>query len=134
LFPFLGEPEKYSFEEMVASEERKAALKGAWQLMALFLVLGLFNSVLGEEMLFRGILLPKMRGVFGRWDWLANGVLFGLYHLHQPWTIATSIIDGALTMAWPSRRFHSAWMGIIVHSSQAVFFTFLVLGLVLGLA
>jgi hypothetical protein len=35
-----------------------------------------FNSVLGEDLLFRGILLPRMRGVFGRGDFVANGVLF----------------------------------------------------------
>jgi hypothetical protein len=75
-----------------------------------------------------------MQGAFGKGDWLANGVLFGLYHLHQPWTIITSIIDGTLCYALPSRRYRSTWMGIIVHSSQAVFFTFIALGLVLGLA
>jgi membrane protease YdiL (CAAX protease family) len=134
VFPFLGEPDKYSFQVMMESEDRKATLEGAWQLLALFVVLGVFNTVLGEELLFRGILLPKMQGVFGKRDWLANGVLFGLYHLHQPWTIISSMIGGTFGYAWPSRRFRSAWMGIIVHSAETVFFLFLVLGLVLGLA
>jgi membrane protease YdiL (CAAX protease family) len=116
------------------SEERKAALEGAWQVLALFIVLGVFNTILGEELLFRGILLPKMGGVFGKGDWLANGILFGLYHLHQPWGIPLSIVDGALCQALPSRRYRCAWMGIIVHSSQTVFFIFVALGLVLGLA
>jgi membrane protease YdiL (CAAX protease family) len=132
--PFLGEPDKYSFQKVLDSEERKQALEGAWQVLALFAVLGIFNTVLGEEMLFRGILLPKMRGVFGKGDWVANGVLFGLYHLHQPWTIIGSTIEGIFALALPSRRFRSAWMGIIVHSGQTVFFIFIALGLVLGLA
>ncbi len=134
IFPFLGEPERYSFAELMGSEDRKAALEGAWQLLALFVVLGLFNTVLGEELLFRGILLPKMQGVFGRYDWVANGLLFGVYHLHQPWGIFTSIVDGVFLFAWPSRRFRSAWFGIIVHSMQTVVFIVLALGLVLGLA
>jgi membrane protease YdiL (CAAX protease family) len=133
-FPFLGEPDKYSFEKLLESDQRKAALEGAWQVLALFVVLGIFNTVLGEELLFRGILLPKMRGVFGKGDWLANGVLFGLYHLHQPWTILGSTIEGTLCLALPSRRYRSAWIGIIVHSGQTVFFIFVALGLVLGLA
>jgi membrane protease YdiL (CAAX protease family) len=49
-----------------------------------FAVFAVFNSFLGEELLFRGVLLPRMNAVFGRWDWLANGVVFGAYHLHQP--------------------------------------------------
>jgi membrane protease YdiL (CAAX protease family) len=134
VFPFLGEPDRYSFEKLMASEERKSALEGAWQVLALFVVLGIFNTVLGEELLFRGILLPKMRGVFGKGDWVANGVLFGLYHLHQPWSILGSAAEGVLGEAGPSRRYRSAWMGIIVHSGQTVFFIFLALGLVLGLA
>jgi uncharacterized protein len=132
--PFLGEPKKYSLDELLASDERRQALEGAWQVLGLFIVLGIFNTVLGEELLFRGILLPRMKGVFGRRDWLANGVLFGLYHLHQPWSIPGAMIDGAFLYAWPSSRFRSTWMGIAVHSGQTVFFLFLAFGLVLGLA
>jgi membrane protease YdiL (CAAX protease family) len=96
--------------------------------------LGVFNTILGEELLFRGILLPKMNGVFGKRDWVANGLLFAIYHLHQPWAIFSSIVDGVFFYALPSRRFRSAWMGIIVHSGQTVFITFIALGLVLGFA
>ncbi len=132
--PFLGEPDKYSFAALMESADRKAALEGAWQVVALFVVLGIFNTVVGEELLFRGILLPKMHGVFGRRDWIANGLLFGLYHLHQPWSIPSSMVRGVFLYALPSRRFRSAWMGIAVHSVQTVLFIFLALGLVLGLA
>jgi uncharacterized protein len=100
----------------------------------LFAVNAVFNTVLGEEFLFRGVLLPKMNAVFGRWDWLANGVLFGLYHLHQPWGILGSIGTGALLYALPAKHFRSTWMPIVVHSAQSVYFLFLILGLVLGLA
>ena len=132
--PFLGEPDKYSLDKILASDARKADLVGAWQVFAFFVVLGIFNTIIGEELLFRGILLPKMRGAFGKLDWLGNGVLFGLYHLHQPWTIPGAIIDGTFFHALPARRYHSAWFGIIVHSSQTVFFTIVALGLVLGFA
>jgi hypothetical protein len=71
-----------------------------------------------------------MRAAFGRGDWIANGVLMGAYHLHQPWHIPGSIISGLL-MAYPTRRFRSAWMGIIVHSSQTVVIGAIMLALVL---
>ena len=98
------------------------------------MVLGICNTIIGEELLFRGVLLPKMRGVFGKGDWVANGILFGLYHLHQPWTIVSSIVDGVFLLALPSRRFRSAYMGIAIHSGQTVYFIVVALGLVLGLA
>src|SRR5918995_326946 len=87
-----------------------------WQFVVV-VVLAVFNTVLGEELLFRGLLLPRMRGVFGRGDFVANGALFAVYHLHTPWVIPTSLVD-IFALAYPSRRFQSAWMGIVVHSAQ----------------
>ena len=34
--------------------------------------------------------------------------------------------------AYPARRFQSAWMGIVVHSSQSIFLIAVVLALVLA--
>jgi membrane protease YdiL (CAAX protease family) len=134
LLPFFAEPPSFSMSGFLDSPESQAAMVGNWGLFLLFVVQMLFNTVLGEELLWRGLLLPRMAGAFGKWDWLANGILFGLYHWHQPWGMLGSAIDGALLYAWPSRRFKSAWFGIIIHSGQSVFFAFLLLGLVLGLA
>lgn len=132
--PFFAEPLGFSGRELLNSPEARAQLVGAWGFLALFAVNALFNTVLGEEFLLRGVLLPKMRGVFGKWDWLANGVLFGMYHLHQPWGIPGNIVSAAFLESYPARRFRSVWISIIVHSGQTVFFLFLLLGLVLGLA
>jgi uncharacterized protein len=103
--------------------------RGSWGLFALMLVLLVFNTVLGEELLFRGVLLPRMRGAFGRADWVINGVIFGLYHLHEPWTIPSSVLVGLLC-AYPTRRLRSAWAGIAIHSAQSVFFAVILLGVV----
>jgi hypothetical protein len=63
-----------------------------------------------------------------------NGLLFGLYHLHQPWGMVSSALTGVLLYALPSRYFRSSWFGIIAHSGQSVWLVILGLGLVLGLA
>ena len=130
--PFLAEPVGYSPEILFAPELR-ALWVGAWDLLMLQVVLSIFNTFLGEEFIFRGVLLPKMKGVFGRWDWVANGVAFGLYHLHQPWGLPGNILSGLL-LAFTSKRYRSNWFPIILHSGQSVYFIILILGLVLGLA
>ena len=79
----------------------------------------------------RLLLLPRMRGVFGRGDFVANGVLFGFYHLHTPWSIPAALADIILT-AYPTRRWQSVWMSIIVHSAQSVFVLLVILALVLA--
>ena len=73
-------------------------------------------------------------GAFGKWDWVANGILFGFYHIHQPWVFIGAAIEGVFLFTYPTKRFKSAWFGIIAHSGQSVLLAFLLLGLVLGLA
>jgi membrane protease YdiL (CAAX protease family) len=131
--PYFSEPAGYSLDAIFGSQEILGRLEGAWWFFALFVVQATFNTILGEEFLFRGVLLPKMEGVFGHGSWVANGVLFGLYHVHQPWGIPNSIVTGLL-YAFPAYRYRSTWMSIILHSAQSAFFAFLVLGVVLGLA
>ena len=129
--PGIPGPSTRDFAEFVASDRGEAFFSGAWGWYAVVVVFAVFNTVLGEELLFRGVLLPRMKGVFGRNDWVANGVLFAAYHLHVPWVIPITLADIFL-LAYPSRRFESAWMGIIVHSAQSVVVIILVLTLVLA--
>jgi membrane protease YdiL (CAAX protease family) len=103
---------------------------GSWGWFSLTVTMFVLNTVLGEELLFRGFLLPRMSGAFGERDWLANGVLFAGYHLHVPWAIPVALFD-TLVVAYPSRRYRSALIGICVHSAQSVVLTFLLLSLVL---
>jgi membrane protease YdiL (CAAX protease family) len=133
LFPVLAEPAGWSLSGALAGADVRAQLAGAWGTWLLFLVNALLNTVIGEELLFRGLLLPRMRGVFSGRDWAANAALFGAYHLHQPWGALASAMHGVL-FALPSRYFRSSWFGIVAHSGQSVFFAILLLGLVLGLS
>ncbi len=52
----------------------------------------------------------------------------------QPWGMLGNIGAGAFLYALPAKRFRSTWMAMIVHAAQSVYFLFLILGLVLGLA
>lgn len=118
------------FGAFLGSDVGQAFFHGAWGWYALVIVMWIFNTVLGEELLFRGLLLPRMNGAFGRADWLANGALFALYHLHMPWAIPRILAD-SLVLAYPTKRYRSAWVGIAVHSTQSVFLAVIVLTVVL---
>jgi uncharacterized protein len=128
--PSFPPPPGRDFAVFVESDAGQAFMSGNWGFFALILVLFVFNTVLGEELLFRGLLLPRMQGVFGRGDWVANGVLFAFYHLHMPWAIPAALVD-TFALAYPSRRYRSALIGIIVHSSQTILFLGLLLVVVL---
>jgi membrane protease YdiL (CAAX protease family) len=134
VLPFFSEPAGFAFDTVLESPEYRALIVGNWGFFALAFALSVFNTVLGEEFLFRGVLLPKMKGVFGNWDWVANGLLFTLYHIHQPWTWFSGWIIAVFLFALPARRFKSTWLAIIIHSAQNIYLLILILGLVLGLA
>jgi uncharacterized protein len=129
LIPAVGAPENREFATLLESDAGQAFLSGAWAWYGLILVMLVFTTVLGEELLFRGFLLPRMNGAFGRGDWVANGLLFTGYHLHVPWAMPATLFD-TFTLAYPTKRYGSAWIGIAVHSAQSVVFAVLVLMLV----
>lgn len=131
LVPRIGHPVARDLGEFFGTHAGHTMMRGSWGWLALIAVMAILNTVLGEELLFRGFLLPRMNGTFGRFDWLANGVLFAGYHLHVPWAIPSVLLD-TFIVAYPTKRYRSAWIGIAVHSAQSVFFVLLALGLVLG--
>jgi membrane protease YdiL (CAAX protease family) len=106
---------------------------GNWGWFALVFVMLLLNTAVGEELLFRGVLLPRMQRVGGRFAWGWNSALFAAYHVHQPWTILNVLVSSTV-FTYTTQRYRSAWMGVILHSLQSVVATALLLGLVLGVA
>jgi membrane protease YdiL (CAAX protease family) len=125
LIPAFPHPDNRDLGSFLGSDAGQTFLHGAWGWFGLLLVLFVFNTVLGEELLFRGLLLPRMNGAFGRRDWVANGLLFAAYHLHVPWVIPATLLD-TFIIAYPTKRYRSAWIGIAVHSAQSVVLAVLV--------
>ena len=130
LVPMLPHAENRDLGAFLGTHAGQNFMHGAWGWYGVLLVSFLFNTVLGEELLFRGVLLPRMNGVFGERDWLANGLLFAAYHLHVPWVIPGTLLD-TFIIAYPTKRYRSTWIGIAVHSSQSVFFALIGLSLVM---
>jgi membrane protease YdiL (CAAX protease family) len=120
LLPALREP-SYAQIQGLADPQ----FHGQWWILGLTLTSMLFNYLLGEELLFHGVLLPRMAGVFGRWDWVANTVLFGLYHVHKIW-FWPSMIASSIGYAWAAKRFRSLWMSVIVHGIEGYFIVMVV--------
>jgi uncharacterized protein len=102
--------------------------QGAWGLFALS-VLVLFLAPIVEELFFRGLLLPRMKNVCGRFDWVVNGTIFTAYHLHEPWVMPTTLLTGLFGQAYPAKRFRSIWISIVAHTLPS----FLMLGIILSL-
>jgi membrane protease YdiL (CAAX protease family) len=76
---------------------------GVYSLLpAWFVGLGLVGNFLCEELYFHGYLMKKI-GFLGRWTWVVNSVLFGLYHVWQApttWALIGLVFFFGLLMQW----------------------------------
>jgi membrane protease YdiL (CAAX protease family) len=90
------------------------SLPGNYLFLFIFFVIGLVGNVFGEEIYYRGYLLPRMRAVFGRWDWVANGVLFTLKHIYQRW-LYPGILAGGLCFAFAAGPMGSLPLAMLFH-------------------
>jgi len=89
-------------------------LAGNWLFFIILIFVFGGLTAIGEELYYRSFLLPKMRAVFGRWDWVANGVLFTLKHVYQRWHYI-GILGGSLAFAFIGGPFGSVYLAMIFH-------------------
>jgi membrane protease YdiL (CAAX protease family) len=90
------------------------ALEGNFIFVLVYFMIGLVFNIFGEELYYRGFLMPKMRAVFGSWDWVANGVLFTLKHVYQRW-LYPGILVGGLGYAFTFGPLGSLPLAMIFH-------------------
>jgi uncharacterized protein len=89
-------------------------LSGNYFFVLFYFLIGLVFNIFGEEMYYRGYLLPRMHGVFGRYDWVANGILFTLKHFYQRWMFP-GILVGGFCFAFAAGPLGSLPLAMIFH-------------------
>lgn len=88
-------------------------LAGQWWVALAFLAGWLLN-VFGEELWFRGYLLPRQELAIGTRAWIANGLMFGFNHIWQPWNLLL-IVPTSLLGAYVVQRRRNTWILIVMH-------------------
>ena len=135
LSPLLAPPEAFpavldprlSTEEIFQSIRvwGGVALEGRWGYAAIIWAVFFFNIV-GEELFWRGYILPRQELVHGRRTGLVHGLLWNLFHLPiYPWYLIHGL---AITLPLSLVVCHtrSTWVGIILHALANVSFPILV--------
>ena len=105
---------------------------GNWPLLGLALISALFNYVLGEYLLFHGVLLPRMVVSFGRWGWLVNAVVFGLYHIHVAFRLPSVILSN-IAYSLPSQAYRSTWPALLIHGVEGIVVLAMATWVILGM-
>lgn len=100
-------------------------LSGRWDLVLLFVLL-LFFNVVGEELWWRGIILPRQEKVHGQRTWLIHGLLWTAFHVFKWWDLL-ALLPVCLIIAYVSQRTKDNWPALIAH----LLFNGMALGLLL---
>lgn len=112
------------------SDTLDQSVQGRWEIVFLF-VLVLFFNVVGEELWWRGIILPRQELAHGRWTWIAHGLLWTAFHVFKWWDLA-GLLPVCLVIAYVSQRTRNNWPALIAHGLFNGLALFLVIAAVMG--
>lgn len=93
-------------------------LRGAWWIPVYYAFVMLVCNIGGEELWWRGYVLPRQELAFGRTAWVIHGVSWSVFHLFmQPtlWDTVRMAITG-VALSFVAQCTKSTWPGIVGHS------------------
>jgi len=74
------------------------------------------TNILGEELCWRGYVLPRQEAAWGRAAWLGNGIPWCLFHWSLGWPILVTLLPITLLLPWIVQRRRNTAVGIIIHA------------------
>jgi len=89
------------------------ALQGDWGIAALWFVM-LFFNIAGEELWWRGYILPRQELTHGKWTWLVHGLMWTLFHTFKWWDLI-GLLPVCLIIAYSAQRLKNNWPAFIAH-------------------
>lgn len=93
-------------------------LRGAWWILVYYAAVMLVCNIGGEELWWRGYVLPRQELAFGKAAWVVHGVFWSAFHLFmQPtlWDTVRMSITG-VALSFVAQRTRSTWPGIVGHT------------------
>jgi len=74
-------------------------------------------NILGEEFLWRGVVLPRQERALGRHAWAANGAGWLLFHLPFGPTILVMLVPVVFLIPYLVQRRGNTWIGVALHAA-----------------
>ena len=72
------------------------------------------TNILGEELLFRGIILPRQIKKYGKFGWIYHGLLWGSWHFFAKWNLVF-VFPLAFAFSYTIYKRKNLWITIFVH-------------------
>ncbi len=88
--------------------------KGRYWLLLIWFPYWILN-ILGEEFLWRGVMLPRQEIAFGKYAWLIHGLGWGLFHIIFGWQLLITLIPILFLLPYIVQKRKNSWIGVIMH-------------------
>jgi membrane protease YdiL (CAAX protease family) len=88
-------------------------ISGNWRVILIYFIM-LFFNIAGEELLWRGYILPRQELAFGKMTWLIHGLLWTMFHSFKWWDLL-SLLPVCLIISFVAQKRKSIWPGFIAH-------------------
>ncbi len=73
-------------------------------------------NVMSEEILWRGVILPRQEMAFGRFAWLVNGAGWLLFHVPFGPAILLTVAPITFILPYVVQRTKNSWTGVVMHA------------------
>jgi membrane protease YdiL (CAAX protease family) len=84
-------------------------------ILAVWLPFWILN-ILGEEILWRGVLLPRQEVALGNRAWLANALGWGVFHFAFGWQLVLILLPILVILPYVVQRRQNTWVAVIIHA------------------
>jgi membrane protease YdiL (CAAX protease family) len=88
--------------------------KGRYWLLLVWLPYWILN-IMGEEFLWRGVMLPRQELAFGKYAWLIHGTGWGIFHLAFGWQLLITLIPLLYIQSYMVQKTKNSWVGVLMH-------------------
>lgn len=88
--------------------------EGRYWLLAVWLPYWILN-ILGEEFLWRGVMLPRQEVVLGKYTWILHGFGWGIFHIAFGWQLLITLLPLIFIQSYVVQKTKNSWTGVIMH-------------------
>lgn len=73
-------------------------------------------NIMGEEILWRGIIQPRQEKTYGSRAWMVNAVGWGIFHVAFGWKLLVMLIPILIVLPWTVQKTANSWTGVLIHA------------------
>lgn len=84
-------------------------------LLLIWLVMFFFN-IFGEELMWRGYILPRQEIRMNKFAWFFNALLWILFHICFGLQLMILLVPILFILPWAVQKTQNTWVGIIIHA------------------